>query len=116
MRAVRACCRTGSGGIFPFAGAEKPSLSIRDSTERGMQGQREGEVYMWIREAGIPLIGESSSNDQLSRISNPFCWSFPQAAMRHGHVFLAANHCASPSIVRRLVQGSSRRLSPEAKE
>ena len=80
-----ACCRAGLGGIFPFAGAKKSPLSIRDSTERGMQGQREGEVYMWIREAGIPLIGKSLSIDQIFRISHPFCWSFPQAWRRNLH-------------------------------
>jgi hypothetical protein len=50
---------------FPCREWEKYPLSIRDSTESGVLGQREGEVYMWIREAGTPVIGKSSFVDQI---------------------------------------------------
>jgi hypothetical protein len=37
---------------------ERPSVT--DSKQRKGQGQREGRADLWIREGGIPVIGESS--------------------------------------------------------
>jgi hypothetical protein len=43
-------------------GGSKNCLPITDFKERGGQSQRRKTGFLWIREAGIPLLGESSSN------------------------------------------------------
>jgi len=43
-------------------GGSKNCLPITDFKERGGQSQRRKTGFLWIKEAGIPLLGESSSN------------------------------------------------------
>jgi len=46
---------------------------LTDSKEPGGQGQRSGAGFLWIREAGIPLLGKSQENDAGWEIFKEFC-------------------------------------------